>query len=464
MRSFNFNTGYRSGLEATSDQGVIDSLIDAAGGAPLPGKWGLAQAIITLWARESEGWGPLFYTKQTLSTVGVIRAYRRANNPDLRKKVDPMRDYREKKALTTPVQVKDLAHFIFSFCEDLPVVEVPITEADAGPCSRIYTLPNGVEVEFMFYSPYNGESDQFSGYGPYIKTTDHTKGLAGISRVIWEAEGDNDLQLSGVDDPWYGFKFQIGVLSEPGDYVSEGHDETWKSVEHLVDRCTKFQRKGMSRRILFYGPPGTGKTTLARHVARSVGRGKALRIEPVALAHLSTSVAYQFINLLRPSVILMDDIDRNADDAESLLHYLERSAKAGDDWGESTTVIGTVNDVGAIDPALLRPGRFDEVLLVNEPDEGYRKHIIRHYLDVFGLDDATLKKAGFKVSALTTQMDGFAPADIREVLSCASAVGVEMIDAEIERVRIQRLHYQGDKVKEYLKGRTPSDGDPESHP
>lgn len=445
MRSFHFNAHHRA-ESVSSEGGVLDSLIDAAGGAPLPGRWGLAQALITIWSEEPKGWAPVFYTKQTLNSLGAIRAYRQETDPNKRRRKDPLREYKDDKGLVIPTEVKDMAGFVFSFCEDLPVTQTALTKDEAGPCVRIYTLPNGVEVEFLFYSAYTGESEYFAGQGPYIRSGKTAEFMLAMSDTIWASENGSDLQLSGVDDPWSGFKFQLGTLAEPGHYISTGSDEAWKSVESLVDRCRKFMDKGMSRRILFHGPPGTGKTTLARHAARQVGAGKALRIEPEALSHLSTNVAYQFINLLRPSVILLDDIDRNSRDAESLLHYLERSAARDKAWSDSTLVMGTVNSVENIDPALLRPGRFDEVLLVKEPDPEYRAAIIEFYLKEFGMSHLDHKE-------LAEKMEGFAPADIREVLACISAVGEDVLDTEVTRVRLQREHYSGDQVQKYLRSR-----------
>ena len=51
---------------------------------------------------------------------------------------------------------------------------------------------------------------------------------------------------------------------------------------------------------------------------------------------------------------------------------------------------------------------------------------------------------------LTKAMEGFSPADIREVLQCGATVGVDHLEAEVERVRMQREYYAGDACDNYL--------------
>ena len=114
------------------------------------------------------------------------------------------------------------------------------------------------------------------------------------------------------------------------------------------------------------------------------------------------------------------------------------------DWTRSLVIVGTVNAIDHIDPALLRPGRFDEVHLVKEPDDAHRKSIIKHYLEKFGVEHIDVKNTVNKTR-------GFSPADIREVIQSISIVDVSYIDEEIERVKLQRGLYEGDSVNEYLR-------------
>jgi transitional endoplasmic reticulum ATPase len=108
---------------------------------------------------------------------------------------------------------------------------------------------------------------------------------------------------------------------------------------------------------------------------------------------------------------------------------------------EGAVMVGTINVVSAVDPALLRPGRFDEVVEIAEPDASHRARIAAHYLEQFGLPPIA--------NELSAKMTGFAPADVREVVQCLAAVGLEHIDAEIARVARQRVLYGGDACERY---------------
>jgi transitional endoplasmic reticulum ATPase len=190
--------------------------------------------------------------------------------------------------------------------------------------------------------------------------------------------------------------------------------------------------KGMVRKILFYGPPGTGKSTLARQLARSICNGRTLRIDAKAFEMSGQHYISEFIKHLAPRVVLLDDMDRNP--RIKYLHYMEDSKNGH-------IVIGTVNTITTLDPALLRPGRFDEVLLIKEPDREHLRKILEFYCEKESIE--------FEDRFLDI-MKGFSTADVKEVLQCLSVVGLEHLDVEIDRVRRQRELYAGDKCDEYL--------------
>ena len=114
--------------------------------------------------------------------------------------------------------------------------------------------------------------------------------------------------------------------------------------------------------------------------------------------------------------------------------------------GKPIVVVGTVNAIGQLDPALLRPGRFDEVNKIPEPDADYRRLVVKHYAEKFA--------ASVDIDAVTEQTDGFSPADVRELLLSVGTVGPQVLDVELERVRRQRDLFAADACDTYLAGRS----------
>lgn len=829
MAKFTFMSDEPDYYGEESNNSPLDHLIDAAGGKALPGKFGLAQAIINCWAtplpKDSSKLGKsLFYTKSTLNTLGIIRAYRHNEQRHKRGyniKKDPVRKFLEERNLAIPKELDRLSNFIYVYSKQFSYRDLALDSKEIeSEFIREFTLENGMKYYYVARAFFNykgstsgGESDSDRYFsGPYVNKDAQDKFLLCINQIIWEAEDNNDLQLS-VNKEKYERSFALTNIGVPDDYVSEGADKLHMSVEHLSGRCEAFLKKGFVRKIMFHGPPGTGKaqplsariltpsgwttmgelyvgkeiltpsgeraevagvfpqgekdiykltfsdgtstecckehlwltkckyerqsgkdysvkstdeiskrlikwgaknhsiplvqsnldfndvnleidpyllgillgdgsltgssvrfttideeildsisviarkynaitnkhgssitysiatkrgqenpvlnslrkynlhgltsdkkfipqeylfskkeyriallqglldsdgtidkrtgsvsytttskllasgvlelvnslggiaklvvvnkkyeyanvkhvgkdaylisislpneiipfrlsrklnlvkpktkylparyivsieyvgkkeaqciyvnhkdhlyitddyivthnTCLARTLARKVSLGRTLRIEADAIEAAGTRAVMDFIVLLRPKVVLFDDLDRTRNTVVEILHYLEglgnEESVYKDVWKKGLLIIGTVNSLSTIDPALLRPGRFDEVVLVDEPSEQHRRMIILHYINKTGLSinklmnvnsDLNLKNNEAVIDWINNEMKGFAPADIREVIQASATVGEEFIVGEINRVKIQRTLYEGESCDAFLRGK-----------
>ena len=72
--------------DGLDQEGVLDKLISGAGGQPLPGRWGLAQALVNCWSAPKSGNKYFYYTKLGLNTLGIVRTYRRSLHTGIGKK------------------------------------------------------------------------------------------------------------------------------------------------------------------------------------------------------------------------------------------------------------------------------------------------------------------------------------------------------------------------------------------
>jgi adenylate kinase family enzyme len=165
-----------------------------------------------------------------------------------------------------------------------------------------------------------------------------------------------------------------------GSNVSFGVDDTInplpskKSVEYS-DYLRGPISSGVHRNVLFYGPPGTGKSTLARKICETLGL-RSFRISIGDMNRIENSVLFEAVAVFEPDAIILDDFDRSTDQAVLLeiLEFFEKKVKL---------VLATVNDRSELDEAILRPGRFDELVEIDRMDEEVVKHVLGEYVDSF---------------------------------------------------------------------------------
>lgn len=117
----------------------------------------------------------------------------------------------------------------------------------------------------------------------------------------------------------------------------------------------KYLDKDISRSLLFYGPPGTGKTTLSQTIIKNLNfRTLKFRFD----SNYDYNVFYFIIKHFKIEAVILDDCDQIHADRE-LLELLEMLKR------ETKLVIGLVNSLQEFHPAILRPGRMDEIILID---------------------------------------------------------------------------------------------------
>ncbi|HZD43349.1 MAG TPA: AAA family ATPase, partial [Methanomicrobiales archaeon] len=169
--------------------------------------------------------------------------------------------------------------------------------------------------------------------------------------------------------------------------------EVREAVEYPLTRRERFEDLGIDppKGVLLYGPPGTGKTLIARAVATESGanfipvRGPQLLSKWVGESERAVREVFKRARQVAPAIIFFDELDALAParGTETGTHVLESvlnqilTEMVGLQELRSVAVMGATNRPDIVDPALLRPGRFDRLVFVGEPDEEGRRSILR---------------------------------------------------------------------------------------
>ncbi len=236
--------------------------------------------------------------------------------------------------------------------------------------------------------------------------------------------------------------------------IEEAVDEL-KEIVDFLKTPEKFRRLGgkIPKGVLLVGPPGTGKTLLARAVAGEAGvpffslTGSEFVEMFVGVGAARVRDLFQQAQAKAPCIIFIDELDaigktRNAnvigghDEREQTLNQL-LAEMDGFDSKVGLIVLAATNRPEILDPALMRPGRFDRQVLVDRPDRRGREAILEiHAREIRQGPDVNLK-------LLAARTPGFAGADLANVCNEAALLAarrgsdsVEMRDFEeaIERV------------------------------
>ena len=218
-----------------------------------------------------------------------------------------------------------------------------------------------------------------------------------------------------------------------------GADEEKAELQEIVDFLRdpdRFNQMGakVPKGVLLVGPPGTGKTLLARAVAGESGVG-FLSISGSDFMELYVGVGasrvrdlFDQAKKIAPAIVFIDEIDavgrrRGAglggghDEREQTLNQLLVEMD-GFQKNEGVIVLAATNRQDILDPALMRPGRFDRQIYVGTPDVQGRQDILKIYARDKRLDE----QVDLKAIALATA--GFTGADLENLLNEAAILAV----------------------------------------
>lgn len=220
--------------------------------------------------------------------------------------------------------------------------------------------------------------------------------------------------------------------------------------------------KNLRGGLVLYGPPGCGKTFMARAIAGELGaRFLTASLADILGSHFGETeknlrALFQHARSLTPAVLFLDEIDAIGAKRSSIgtgwsgmramvdQLLMELDSMSADNDG--LFVLAATNSPWEVDPALLRPGRFDRMLLVLPPDEPAREAILRMHLD-------RRPVAGIDLGELVRSTDGFSGADLEHLV--ASAAEQAMLRS-IQSGQVQPIGM--DELRHVLREIKPSTG------
>jgi transitional endoplasmic reticulum ATPase len=220
----------------------------------------------------------------------------------------------------------------------------------------------------------------------------------------------------------------VGGLDDARERLREG-------VELPLKNPDAFRRLGIrpAKGFLLYGPPGTGKTLLAKAVAREAQANFIATKSSDLLSKWYGESEQQIARLfararqVAPTVIFFDELDSLVPARGGGLgepQVTERVVNTilaemdGLEELQSVVVIGATNRPNLIDPALLRPGRFDELIYVSVPDEGGRRRILDIHTEQMPL------ASDVDLDALARRTNRFTGADLEDLVRRAGLVAL----------------------------------------
>jgi cell division protease FtsH len=230
--------------------------------------------------------------------------------------------------------------------------------------------------------------------------------------------------------------------------VDEAKQELHEVVEFLKSR-EKFQKLGarIPKGLLLIGPPGTGKTLLARAVAGEAGvpffsiSGSEFVEMFVGVGASRVRDLFEQAKRSTPCIIFIDEIDavgrhRGAglggghDEREQTLNQILVEMD-GFDTNTSVIVVAATNRPDILDPALLRPGRFDRRVILDRPDINGRIGILKVHIRGKPLDESV------NLEVLAKETAGFSGADLANLVNEAAILAARRGKKTIEMPELE---------------------------
>jgi len=238
--------------------------------------------------------------------------------------------------------------------------------------------------------------------------------------------------------------------------LKDERQEVEEAIEWPLSSPEKFKRMGVEppKGVLLYGPPGTGKTLMAKAVANETGanfisiRGPQLLSKWVGESEKAIRQTFRKARQVAPCVIFFDELDSLAPArsgsgesrvSERVVNQLLTELDGLEEL-EDVMVVAATNRPDMIDPALIRSGRFDRLVLLGAPDKNERGEILNiHTRDVPLDENVNLEE----VAEIT---EGYVGSDLETIAREAALIALRE-DEEADTVKMPHVRSALEKVR-----------------
>ena len=231
--------------------------------------------------------------------------------------------------------------------------------------------------------------------------------------------------------------------------LEDAKQQVQESVEWPLTSPEKFDRMGVDppKGVLLYGPPGTGKTLMAKAVANETNanfisvRGPQLLSKWVGESEKAIRQTFRKARQVSPTIVFFDELDSLAPSrgqemgnnvSERVVNQLLTELDGLEEMGD-VMVIGATNRPDMIDPALIRSGRFDRLVMIGQPDQEGRERILEIHTDDTPLaPDVSLRE----VAEIT---DGYVGSDLEGI---AREAAIEALRDDDDATEVEMKHFR----------------------
>ena len=231
--------------------------------------------------------------------------------------------------------------------------------------------------------------------------------------------------------------------------LNSAKEQVQESVEWPLTTPEKFDRMGVDapKGVLLYGPPGTGKTLMAKAVANETNanfisvRGPQLLSKWVGESEKAIRQTFRKARQVSPTIIFFDELDSLAPSrgqemgnnvSERVVNQLLTELDGLEEMGD-VMVIGATTRPDMIDPALIRSGRFDRLVMIGQPNQEGREQILEiHTKNTPLAPDVSLRE----IAEIT---DGYVGSDLEGI---AREAAIEALRDDDDAEEVEMKHFR----------------------
>lgn len=267
--------------------------------------------------------------------------------------------------------------------------------------------------------------------------------LSNNSRNPWFQNSHSESNQFNLEDISDGYNF-----SKVGGYIDVKEELT--QILDFIKEPDKYTKYGVRlvKGILLEGLPGNGKTLIAKCLAGQakmnfvVCSGSEFMEKYVGVGASRVRELFKFVRQNQPCILFIDELDaigkkrseegevQHGERDQTLNQLLVLMDGFHNNPNENILIVGATNRLDMLDPAIIRPGRFDKIIHIPNPDADTRRNILRIHSEQ--------KPLNVKIEHLVKMTNGFSGAQIENLLNEATLMAIRMNEIPVTLNHIEK--------------------------